>query len=175
MRQDEARITPHGSVDAVDVACAEENAGELTTHNLSSVHPGCPNLSSITLPNHTYAAWTSSVMSTRNKSQCQASKISVSSPVMNQRQLRLWGSAFNVSNKKKHRTSYFEIAGGIRHVMLLSPYWISPCDSKLHPGLQLYFVCNTLYALTSFFEVPSFWVILVSSKRRWVSHIVNTQ
>ncbi len=34
----------------------------------------------------------------------------------------------NSRNTKKHRISYFEMAGGLRHVMLLSAYWINPCD-----------------------------------------------
>ncbi len=50
-RRNEARTTPHASVDAMEFTCAEEprNIFERSTHDLSTVHPECLHLPSMTL------------------------------------------------------------------------------------------------------------------------------
>ncbi len=50
--QDEARTTPHASMDAMEFTSVEElqDIPELTTHDLSTVHYGRLYMPSITLP-----------------------------------------------------------------------------------------------------------------------------
>ncbi len=123
-QQDEGRIKPHPSKDAVEFACAEEpqNIPEPSTHNLSTVHPGCLHLPSIILPStrkqteslpisplttraRTKPYCTTTESKYQFKSTCntqwpvpfpghQASEIAVSSPITAKRQLKPCGSAY---------------------------------------------------------------------------------
>ncbi len=122
-RQNEARTTPHASVDAVEFTCAEEpqNTLKRSAHDLSTVHPECLHLPSMTLstvPKQTeplplfhlatrarakpYCTMTESKY--QFKATCntqwpvpsqghQAPEIAVSSPIMEQRYLKPCGSA----------------------------------------------------------------------------------
>ncbi len=117
-QQDEARITPHDSKDAAGFTCAEEpqNIPEPSTHDLSTVLPGCLHLPSITLPSiakqtesrpisplmtrsHAKPYCTMTESKYQFRATCntqwpvpfpghQASEIAVSSPIMEQRQLK---------------------------------------------------------------------------------------
>ncbi len=121
-QQDEGRITPHASKDAVEFTCAEEpeNIPEPSTHDLSTVHPGRPHLPSITLPSmpkqteslmisplttraptKTYCTMTESeyqfkrTCSTHQPTTShQSHEVTTSSPNLDQRQLRPCGSAY---------------------------------------------------------------------------------
>ncbi len=135
-------------MDAVELTCAEklQDIPEPTTHDLSTVHPECLHLPSITLPtmpkqaellllcslatrDHAKPYYTMTESKYQTKATCstqrpapshghQASEVSISSPIMGQRHVWSFCSAYlglhQYTPAKKHPLSFFEAGRGLK-------------------------------------------------------------